>query len=477
MSDKKPTYQELLSKIEQLQSENKHLRLRPAIHSNDARLLDFMKIKSQLANAMLETTDIKQAIRISIQYLSKIENIHGLGFFKYHIDNQYIEILQDYNLPKRFINQFDKKLNQELISGLFPNNNKFYSTFDNNNNSDFQRNFKAYESVLILPIIKNEKCKYSLLLISRKKFKNSRLFKIVYENIQAQLRSSYSRILTKENASTKSQLHEIENLEIDNNYENINKELLKQLKIYREQNLKYTEELDLYKSIIQQQKDIIIRINREGQILYNNPAFEQIEILNEGDDSQLINYFGEGDFPGLDQILHDFEEGIQQVNCEIQLMVEYPRWFNFFFSPIKNRRDLIVEIQIVARNIDKIIRLEQKLELQKEMLVNMLNKSDYLGLAIDQDGYIKMVTDNLKEKTGLNDQQFLHHSLLELLNIREQKEVEKFLKAKNPTASLKTHISFKLPHMNHQYFNLEINPLNCISVKSQYFIGNLYPDK
>jgi len=478
MSDKKPTYKELQSKLEQLQSENKQLRLRPAIHSNDARLLDFMKIKSQLANAMIDTTDIQQAIRISMRYLSKIENIHGLGFFKYHYQNNKLEILQEEKLPKKFLNQVIERSGQsDLLAQLFPPNSKFYTNNNEQNSHDILNHLKSYKSILVLPIIENDKSKYSLLLISRKIFNNSRLFRIVYENIQAQLKSSYSRIIAKENTKTKSKSDELENIEIDHNFENINKELLKQLKVYREQNIKLSEELGLYKSIIQQQKDIIIRINREGQILYTNPAFNQIEIINNKDESQLINYFGEGDFPGLDQILHDFEEGIQQVNCEIQLLIDYQKWFNFFFSPIKNKRGLIVEIQIVARNIDKIIRLEQKLELQKEMLVNMLNKSDYLGFAIDKQGYISMVTDNLEKKTGLDERQFIHQVLQELVDVQGKKEIEKFLKSNNPNASLKTHISFKLPHLDQQYFSLELNPLNCMAVNNQYFIGNLYPAK
>lgn len=476
--DNKPTYQELQSKIKQLQSENKQLRLRPAIHSNDARLLDFMKIKSQLANAMLDADDIQHAIRISVQYLSKIENIHGLGFFKYNFQDKKLEILQQEKLPKRFLNTIVERSEQyDLFTELFPNKSKFYTYNFENKHKDFLKYLKTYKSILVLPIIENKKFKYSLLLISKKIFKNSRLFKIVYENVQAQLKSSYSRIISNENANAKTKSDKLENLEIDHNFETINKELLRQLKGYREQNIKLSEELGLYKSIIQQQKDIIIRINREGQILYNNPAFKQIKILNAEDDSQLINYFGEGDFPGLDQIMHDFEEGIQQVNCEIQLFIDYPKWFNFFFSPIKNKRGLIVELQIVARNIDEIIRLEQKLELQKEMLVNMLNKSDYMGFAIDQKGYISMVTNKLKEKTGLDERHFVHQALQELVDIQAKKKIEKFLKSNNPNGSLKIPISFKIPHSDQQYFSLELNPLNGIAVNNQYFIGNLYPAK
>lgn len=476
MSDNKPTYQELQSKLEQLQSENKQLRLRPAIHSNDAKLLDFMKIKSQMAHAMMGSPDIQDAIRLSIQYLSKIENIHGLGFFKYQNQESKIEILQEKKLPKRLINRINNNLfESDFASYLFPEKSKFYSMLPENNNNVVLEYLKSYESVLVMPIIDNAKYRYSLLLISKKKFKNSRLFRIVYENIQAQLRSSYNRLISIEHKEN--HLKEMDNLDLDHNYENINKELLKQIKVYREQNVKISEELGLYKSIIQQQKDIIIRINREGSILYNNSAFNQIEILNGLDESQLINYFGEGDFPGLDQIIHDFEEGIQQVNCEIQLMNDYPKWFNFFFSPIKNKRGLIVEIQIVARNIDKIIRLEQKLELQKEMLVNMLNKSDYMGFAIDKQGFISMITDNLEKTTGLDERQFMHQTIQELVDIQGKKEIEKFLESNNPNGSLKTHISFKLPNLNQQSFNLELNPLNCISVNNQYFIGNLYPNK
>lgn len=482
MPNTKPTYQDLLAKIDKLKSENKHLRLRPAVHSADARLLDFMKIKSQLANAMLKATDIRHAIRISVQYLSKVDNIHGLGFFKFNRTDNTFEILQEDKLPKKFINPIkDYDELPKYVQYLFPKKNQFYSNFSDlqKKNPRFLEYLKSFTSVLVLPIIEHDDNQYSLLLVSKKEFQNSRLFKIVYENVQAQLRSSYSRIIISDKTESQKsdETEEEKQTENENNFEKINRELLRQLKVYRDQNLQISEELDLYKSIINQQKDIILRINREGQILYNNPAFNQIESFTEGDNNQIINYLGEGDFPGLNQILHDFEEGIQQVNCEIQLMNDYPKWFNFFFSPIKNKRGLIVEIQIVARNIDKIIRLEQKLELQKEMLINMLNESDFLGFTIDQHGYINMVTNNLEKRIGLDEKYFIQHLLTELVDAESKKEIEKFLISGLAAKSLKTQISFKIPNMPDQYFKLELNPLNCMSVNNQYYIGNLFPKK
>ena len=480
MSDSKPTYQELQAKIDQLQSENKQLRLRPAIHSTDARLLDFMKIKSRLANAMLSANDIQHGIRISVQYLSKINNIHGLGFFKYDKEENFFEILQESKLPKKLLHQLKKAdRDSEFIKKFFQGNNTFYTNSEDSKNQDpiILEHTIPYLTVLILPIIEDINVQYTLLLISKKAFKNNRLFKIVYENIQIQLKSSYSRLLAYEKLSNNITTNDSQAHENGNNYENINKELLRQLKVYRDQNLHISKELSLYKSIINQQKDIILRINREGQILYQNPAFEQIRVFKEGDANQLFNYLGDGDFPGIEQILHDFEEGMQQVNCEIQLKYEHPKWFNFFFAPIKNKRGLIMEVQIVARNIDKIIRLEQKLELQKEMLVNMLNESDYLGFAIDKSGYISMVTENLKIKTGLDEHQFIHKTLQDLVDIKCQKEIENFLDSSSNISSLKTKISFANSNMDIRQFELELNPLNCMSVNNRYFIGNLSPAK
>lgn len=474
MSNSKPTYQDLLEKIDHLQSENKQLRLRPAVHSTDARLMDFMKIKSQMANAMLHAEDLKHALRISIQYLSKIDNIHGLGFFKLNKEEDTFEVLQEDKLPKKFVNHFKKQsLLNEFSLQLFPEKSQFYSNSETKTYQSFQLIdfFQNYASVLILPIIEDDSNRYSLLLISKKAFKNNKFFKIIYENIQTQLKSSYSRIIKFE----KTDLADDQELsKKEDNYANINKELLRQIKVYRELNIKNQEELDLYKSIINQQKDIIIRINREGQILYQNPSFKQIDLMQEGEDKQLLNYLGEGDFPGLDQILHDFEEGIQQVNCEIQLFHEYAKWFNFFFSPIKNKRGHIVEIQIVARNIDKIIRLEQKLELQKEMLINMLNESDFMGFAIDDNGFISMVTDNLEKETGLKENLFIHQDLKDLVDQNSSKEITNFLNSESQT-KLKTQISFSDVKLVMKQFHLELSHLNCMSVKKKYFIGKLYP--
>lgn len=478
MPNNKPTYQDLLIKIDQLKSENKQLRLRPAVHSTDARLLDFMKIKSQLSNAMLNVTDLRQAIRISVQYLSKIDNIHGLGFFKFNNHDSSFEIVQEHKLPKKFINPIKGfEFLPKFVYDLFPEKNQFYSNFAGHEkeNPEFLEYLKSFVSVLIMPIIEHNHVRYSLLLISKKEFQNSRLFKIVYENIQTQLRNSYTRLINSDEASVLkySENENTKQQEGDNNLEKINKELLRQLKVYREQNLKITEELDLYKSIINQQKDIILRINREGQLLYYNPAFDKISAYIEDDSNQLTNYLGEGDFPGLSQILHDFEEGIQQVNCEIQLLSDLPKWFNFFFSPIKNKRGLIVEIQIVARNIDKIVRLEHELELQREMLLNMLNKSDYLGFAIDQDGYINMITNNLEKSFGFNNKYFMDHSIIELVDYKGKKEIEQFLSSGSTSESLKIQISFNLPNLIDRYFDLELNSIECLSANKKYYIGNL----
>jgi PAS domain-containing protein len=476
MSNQRATYQELLDKVEQLQAKNKQLRLRPAVHSADARLISFMKTKSQLANAMLHAQNIKEAIRISVQYLSKIDNIHGLAFFKNNTASYSFEILQEHKIPKRLLNYISNSDSRETTSHiLFPQQTLFFTNYNGSNRNDsvFLTHLKSYHSVLILPIVEDSETKYSLLLISKKTFRNSRLFKIVYENIQAQLKSSYSRILSYQNKAKeeKTDLHPLEDSE--NYYANINKELVRQIKVYREQNIKLGEDLVLYKSIIQQQKDIIVRLNKDGQILFHNPAFNQINIQNGSDKENILCYFGEGDFPGFNQILFDFEEGIQQVNCEIQLFDDGPKWYNVYFSPIRNKRDLIVEIQIVARNIDQIIKLEQKLELQKEMLMNMLKESNFLGLSIDQQGFINMVSHNFEHKTKIKESHILHHCLLDLVDANSKNKIENYLNNRGKSSSLNTQIRFKGITTAHQYFTLNIHPINQVSVQNQYFIANL----
>lgn len=365
MNELEVKYKILQEKIDKLNVENKRLRLRPSLHSKEANVFDFMNIKSAMAEAMLKAKTVQDAFDTGILFLTKISNIHSIVFFYRKKDSQAIIIPGQKSCPKKLLSELsDKGNNATFSSYLFPKKNSYYYSNSSSKDSEsapFDKHLGTHKTRVILPVITVNTTQISVLLLSKKEFRHSQYFRIIVENIQAQLKSSFSRVLFHEQL-----LHQNEHIEESikkrvEDYQKMNRAFMSQIHQAKKEISKLNENLNLYKGIVEKQTDIILRINKEGSILYHNPAFLNMVFLGGKDKNNLLCYFGDGDFPGIEQVNHDFEEGIQQVNCEIQIQLESLVWFSFFFTPIKNKRGLIIEIQVSGRNIDLIKSLEGKL--------------------------------------------------------------------------------------------------------------------
>ena len=482
MSDLKPTYEDLLKKIEYLSSENKKLRLRPSVDSTDANLLDFMKVKSQLAHDLMNTDELSRAVAISIKYLLKINNIHAAAIFRCDKQEEKIQVLNEQYTPKKLIKEFtatDCFIKYESI--VFPSQSTFYSSYLDKENFEnvnaFSKYLKSFRTILIIPIIEGNQYKYSLLILSKKIYRNSRLFKVVYENIQIQLKSSFNRFINQNTPKLQAENIESFNSEKENDFEKMNLELIHQIRDNRREIQNINEELHLYRSIIDQQKDIIVRINKDGQILYHNPSFSDLKKLNDSGSNHIAAYLGDGDFPGLNRILFDFEEGILQVNCEIEVHSDELRWFHFYFSPIKNSRGLIIEIQVVARNIDRILRLERKLSIQKELLLNILHSHNSICLAIDDKAMIQINSRKCQNFTGIPSDQPLNISLMKLLDQNSQNTLIKYIEQSKVRHVKRKEYMVKLRQLDGHYLDYQmlISPISEMSHFGQYFNISLLP--
>ena len=286
-------------------------------------------------------------------------------FFYRNEEDQAIIIAGQKNCPKKLLSEFsDKRNSMDFSPFLFSEKNSYFysnSSIKESESTPFDKYLGIYQTRVILPIITVNTSKISILLLSKKEFKHSQYFKIIIENIQAQLKSSFSRILYQEQLINQAeQLEESIKKRVED-YQKMNRELIGQIHHAKNEIMKLNEHLNLYRSIVEKQKDIILRINKEGSILYHNPAFQKLGFLGGKDKNNLLCYFGDGDFPGIDQVNKEFEEGIQQINCKIQVQLETLVWFSFFFTPIKNKRGLIIEIQVSGRNFNLSKSLEIKL--------------------------------------------------------------------------------------------------------------------
>ncbi len=427
MNDIEDKYKKLQVKMEKLNAENKRLRLRPSLHSTEANIFDFMNIKSIMSEAMLEAQTVQQALNISILYLTKITNIHSIAFFQRDGDGKNIFITGQKSFPKKLLTEFSKQETAvKFGSYIFPENNKYYyPKKDKEYTIDpFNDHLNTYNTRVILPIVKNKTLQLSLLLLSKKEYTQSQYFKIVIENIQAQLKSSFSRIIYQVQLEDQAENIELSVKNRVSDYQHMNRELMNQIHNSKKQVSLLSEKLKLYQGIVDKQKDIILRINREGDILFSNPSFTQLQFIGGVDKNNLVCYLGEGDFPGLPQIIHDFEEGMQQINYEIQVLIDYPVWFNFYFTPIKNKRGLIIEIQVSARNIDFIKSMEEKLRNQKNMVLNMLNNSNNIHFTMTKKGDLLFLSDNWEKILGFPQIDSINKNFSTFLNKKHYKSIE-----------------------------------------------------
>jgi len=472
-------YEALQGKIEKLNAENKRLRLRPSLHSTEANIFDFMNIKSAMAEAMLKAKSVQHAFDISVLFLTKITNIHSIVFFEREKEAKPIYIPGQKYCPKKLLTVLlDQKNITKYSTYIFPETITYSNSSIKESESDpFDKYLGIYQTRVILPIITINTSQISVLLLSKKEFTHSQYFKIVVENIQAQLKSSFSRIIFQEQLLNQAEhIEESINARVED-YQKMNRELMSQIHHAKNEIMTLNEHLNLYQGIVEKQKDIILRVNKEGSILYHNPAFMNLIFLGGSDKNNLLGYFGEGDFPGINQIIHDFEEGIQQINCEIQVQLENLAWFNFFFTPIKNKRGLIIEIQVSARNIDIIKSLEAKLISQNDMAIGMLNNSSNIHFTINKKGEFVFLSDNWTKNLGYSIRDGLNKTIASLISKNDRESISKNLqsildrKQDMCLCSINIADSQSIRHS----FKLKLTPILTNNDKIDFITGTLMP--
>lgn len=483
MSETTATYQEVLSQLKKLKSENRRLRLRPSLNSTDSNILEFMDIKSDLARATLAATSLKSAMTICVKHLKKIINIHSVSFFTHKLYQNNIDIVSQSGLPKKLLNNIT---NQDFLdiheSFLFPKKCTVYFSDDIKENrnmlhSSILAHLKKFKTYIILPVLQNNDYRISVLLLSQKAFDDDRYIQMLYQSIHAQLNSSFTRVIMTERLKNQKENLEESIKTRTHSFERMNKELMQQVQTHRQKEQRNSEELDLFKSIILQQKDIVLRINKEGQILYSNPQFQYVKMITEGLKENLVNYFGNGDFPGLDFINWDFEREIQRVTCEIQLNIPNEEWFSFNFSPIRNKRGLLTEIQVVARNVNRIKNLENRLRYQKEMLLNMLNTSEKIRFTINKQQLIEFISDNWEIYSGHSNTKTINHKLIDFAHPDDIDLINSKLsplfssELKNCNFTCRIQYADKTWHAQ----KVEISSILYTNGEVKYYVGSLLP--
>ena len=416
------TIEELKLRIEKLETENKKLRFRPSMNSEDSNIMDFMNIKSQMAEAMLDASDIEHAIGISMGYLTKMIHIHGVLFYRYDENLNKIDLIKNKSIPKKFLADICKtQLTDSLGSIFFPQNIYLKELMEPGCDFLYKNTLSNISTIAVIPILKNASMKISVMLISKREFINKNYLQIILHNLQAQLRSSFTRVANLNNAAKSWEEEETTLRTRLNDFEKINLDLMHQLSNIKIEFQNSLEESAFMKGIPNEQKDILIRINLEGQILYHNSSFQNLNLISKTTDANNIcNYLGDGDFPGLNQVISDFDRGAQQVSCETQLLLDQLIWFNVFFIPIKNHRGMIFEIQIVGRNIDTLKFLENQLKQQNEILLSIVRPGKSIGFTLDINGKILSLTDGWEELLGYKKEECLNREIYSYLVLQEQ---------------------------------------------------------
>lgn len=484
MSKSKPTYEQILEQLEKLQTENKRLRLRPSFNSSEANILDFMNIKRNLAQSILKSINLNEALNISLSLLRKIKNIHSVSFFIKKKNEEEIDIISKDGIPKRMISEIKLSENKDkYVDILFPKESiiHFEKNIEENNSripNFFLNHVQRYKTIIIIPVLKNTDIEISIILMSQKAFDDDKFIKVLYQSVQAQLNSSFYRIILSEKLNIQAEDLNKSIKERTHGFEKMNFELMSQIKTHRQKEQDISEELSLYKSIILQQKDLVLRINKEGQILYFNPQFSKVHMVLEGAKENIANYFGNGDFPGLDFINWDFERNVQRVSCEIQLSFPHWEWYNFNFSPIKNKRGLITEIQIVARNITRIKNLEKRLRYQKRMLLNMINYSENVSVIINNTHQVEFISDNWETLTGHSATKTTNQKLIEYAHPEDNEKIKEKLSPLYSGDVNECNFDCRFLFADKSWHNTHVELKAIIDKEGEltYFVGNLVID-
>ncbi|OYT15144.1 MAG: hypothetical protein B7C24_14535 [Bacteroidetes bacterium 4572_77] len=479
MSENTPIYQDLLSKYKKLQTENKVLRLRPSFNSTQVNVLKFLDIKNQMAKEALPVKTLAEVFEIATKYFIKINNIHSVSFFYSNTSEKKIDLLEEAHLPKKFISFLNREKKDSLLYDfLFPQeNNVIFTDEEKNPASTISKSyFGSYETIVNIPLFGSFEENYSFMILSKKKFKSDDFYRIIVQSLQAQLQSIIYRIHLSKKLIERSKVIDTEIEQKTHDIEKMNKELLRQIKIHKQEEQKVSEQLNLYKSVIHQQKDMVLRINTDGQILFKNPAFNENKTISNKGKDYFYSYLGEGDFPGLTPILEDFAKGAQWVLCEIQLLSDSYQWYNFYFTPIKNKRGLITSIQIVARNIDQIKTLEQKLRDQRKMLFNMINTNGKVNFILDGKGNIDLTSNNWEEITSQAISASINKSFLQIVHKDDYKNISKTMNDLLQNNKKKSFSEFHLSSFPEKKatYNLEMNAINDEFDQTSYLFGSFF---
>ncbi len=479
MSQTTPSYEELISQINKLKADNKSLRLRPSIHSTDANVLNFLDLKNQLSLEALSAKTCKEVIKVCAKYLQKINNIHSVSFFEYK--KKKISIIREYNLPKKFVQLINNSNDLNHLQSLLFSDRKIStnhqvsnSITDKHSKHPFHSFLNSFKSTWTIPLFEEEGRSVSLLLLSRKQYENDTFFRVLIQSLQIQIQSIFQRLLILDEIQQQSNKLTKAVEEKTQSIENMNSELLEQIKLHKEKNQYLIEEINLFKSLIHQQKDIVLRINTDGQILFHNPAFKKNIAAAKSDSNLIFSYLGEGDFPGLNTIIQDFDNGIQWVHCEIQLQTDSLDWYNFSFTPTRNKRGIITDIQVVARNIHQVKILEQKLRSQRKILINMIKSNHKVIFIMDTNGIIELVSDNCTNYTA-NNQPITPNEFFKKISHPDDyvmiiQNIDLLLAHKNT----KWDTEFRLKGLNGNWHkqDLEINAINNSNDEIIYFFGS-----
>ncbi|MGM0502747.1 MAG: PAS domain S-box protein [Bacillota bacterium] len=182
---------------------------------------------------------------------------------------------------------------------------------------------------------------------------------------------------------------------------------------------------DRYKGLLDSQRDLIIRTDLEGEIVYVNDAYcqkvskQREELIGSRDFKSLIY---DSDLEKIYTAMKNVESPPYQTELETRIKTETGlKWISWEATAIRNNEDQVVELQAVGRDITKLKNAIQEAEkankAKSEFLANMSHEiRTPLNAIIGFSNILAEELKDIKQQNYLASIKTASNSLLNLIN-------------------------------------------------------------
>jgi PAS domain S-box-containing protein len=185
-----------------------------------------------------------------------------------------------------------------------------------------------------------------------------------------------------------------------------------------------------FRLLIENQQDIIVKIDSEGSLTYVSPSFLRLQRTSNQNPlkSKLENYVHTTDRAMLKQIIHSFNETKDPKYLELRIISDDGwRWIAWIFNPFTNEETNTIDIIAIGRDITTQKETETQLSETKERMQSIVDYAKDIILSFDMNGRVSTWNKSVERLTGFPKKTVLFKRPTKVKAFKNPKDLEKNL--------------------------------------------------